>query len=358
MCGLCGIVSATNIDSTEREAFDLLLNIGRYRGKDATGVSTYSHRTGDVVLGKCGGTPDFLWRRYPQLSDNKVGTVRNTNLNWIMGHNRKATRGKLCDKNSHPFHCRSLVGAHNGSLPFVQEGKLKDILRENGSIQEVEGETDSELLFMALASENSLKNIIEDKNVSGAMALSWWDTDPIFYLYRNSERPLSTMMSKNKKTLIYSSEIKFLRFAREYISTLDRLFDEPEIFPINKLHKIDFSGGELKIDIEEIKGSVTIHHYGGYNHTANWTYQQSNPGYKNSGILENKTKFQRKKKDQQGKAHSIKNKKMTRDEFYAFTMHECNCQHPVSYTDFISENLIVDTHKKVVYCQRKGCQNG
>ena len=134
MCGLCGIVSATNIDSTEREAFDLLLNIGRYRGKDATGVSTYSHRTGDVVLGKCGGTPDFLWRRYPQLSDNKVGTVRNTNLNWIMGHNRKATRGKLCDKNSHPFHCRSLLELITDLFHSFKK-EIKGILKKMGQFR-------------------------------------------------------------------------------------------------------------------------------------------------------------------------------------------------------------------------------
>ena len=360
MCGLCGIVSSSDIDTKSKEAFEILLDIGRYRGRDATGVSTYSRRTGEVVLGKCGGTPDFLWKRYPQLLDNKKNTIKQNDLNWIMGHNRKATRGKLCEKNSHPFNCGSLVGSHNGSLPFHQENSLKSILREKGKLDDVKGDTDSELLFMTLSTGASLKEIVEDRNVSGAMALTWWDTEPVFYLYRNSERPLATMISKDGRTLVYSSELKFLKFAREYVKTLDASFNDPEIFPVNKLRKINFSGSTLAIEEEEVKGKTThVHVYGGHSYGG---YEQrewygSDVHYQHHNKNRN-SHFKRKKEEKSRVLPDKTEGKMSIDSFYSLSMHECNCQRLVSYSDYKNNDLFFDRQKKVFYCNRKGCQDG
>ncbi len=56
---------------------------------------------------------------------------------------RKGTRGQADNKNSHPFHFKNWIFAHNGS---VARDQLKSLLRPDYK-SELKGETDSEVYF-------------------------------------------------------------------------------------------------------------------------------------------------------------------------------------------------------------------
>ena len=332
MCGLCGVITSKQLYTREISIFKDLLNIGQKRGYDSTGVAMFDKNGGEVSLAKTIGVPYQLFNRYPGLLE-MTEFLRGKTIKWLMGHNRKATRGLLTAQIHTPFHHGSIVGSHNGTLPIASEKILKDSFIK--SVEgEMDGTTDSEMLFLAMSKGNSLKDLFK-KKVAGDYALTWYDdVSEKFYIYRNSKRPLSFIVDKTSETLIYSSETPFLNMAIES-SWMKHMtsFEPAKEFKEDVLYTVDFSGDKLKIDTEKIKSPQNEAvdwrdraHYGQRNYDA--PIQTAKKGGTISGAA----------------------------EFYRRTKHRCSCGNPVYFSDYEEGILDYDEKAGIVYCNSAKCK--
>ena len=333
MCGLCGIITSQEILSREVSIFQDLLTVGQRRGLDSTGVALYDEKTEEVSLAKALGVPFQLFQRYPGLLDS-TKFLKEKTVKWLMGHNRKATRGEVNGENAHPFHHGNIVGSHNGTLPFRSENILKSSFLKDME-NDLHGVTDSEMLFMAMSKGNSLETLFKAK-VAGDYALTWFDAiSSKYFIYRNSKRPLSFMRSKDKKTLFYSSEVSFLATALQS-SWMKHLttFDEAEEFQEDHLYSVDFSGDQLELVKKKI-ASPPIETYAYAPPHQTYSHGRNYP-------LASKSKV----------AFTISDAA----EFYKKTKHRCKCGKSVYYTDYEDGILDYDAAKGIVYCGDEGCK--
>lgn len=197
MCGLVAMISKNkNGFSTHNlDAFSTMLFVDQLRGPDSTGVFLVNN-LGNVEIAKSAqNATDYLgeaaWKSL------RMDAIRN---GWAMvGHNRKATRGEINDKNAHPFWVDDkLVLVHNGSY-FGDHKHHKDT------------EVDSEAIAHALAEggddvEKTLQSI------NAAYALIWYDVESkTLRVIRNNQRPLFWMETAD--AYYFCSETDFLNFA-------------------------------------------------------------------------------------------------------------------------------------------------
>lgn len=203
MCGIVGYAGHCNHKIAKM--FKNMLFFNTVRGVDATGIAMVpedkTRRTEeDTILYKIPvNAPTFIDTEY-----GKSLLLRNNNCVAI-GHNRKATSGDKSPQNCHPFLYPELVGAHNGTIPYLSLRELKSLPSY--------GTTDSEQLF-----NNIVKGGLEEtiSKISGAWALVWYDykTREMNFL-RNTERPLTYAFSEDGKTLFWASEAWMISGAAE-----------------------------------------------------------------------------------------------------------------------------------------------
>ncbi len=187
------------IIETDIEAFEDLFWMSAIRGKQSTGLMTYTPqgqfkkppvRTAKIV----GPSSYFL-----SLDSNKKveeRMIRTVFTEVFLGHCRWATVGSVNLQNAHPFDTGMMISAHNGTLT---DKKYDDSEK-----------TDSQMMFEDIE-KRGLVPVLEDLNKSSAYALSIFNKrDKNVILTRNYERTLFVGISPERGVLFWSSEEEFL----------------------------------------------------------------------------------------------------------------------------------------------------
>lgn len=197
MCGLVAVVAKwqTGFSKQTIDAFADLLFIDALRGEDSTGMFVVE-KDGDVSLAK-EATHSVVFQRSKEYKDLMSTAYRNGR--YLVGHNRKATKGSITDENAHPFAVDDkIVLVHNGTL----WGDHKEMANT---------EVDSHAIAHVLADNPDDVQKAFDK-INGAYALIWYDVlKEKLHLLRNSQRPLFWVETQD--AWIYSSEVSMLAFA-------------------------------------------------------------------------------------------------------------------------------------------------
>ncbi len=201
MCGIVGAIAKYNngFNTGALAAFTDLLFMDTLRGPDSTGVFLVD-KDGDTTLLKDVGTAQrFLVNKdydtYIDTPAYKIGKA-------LVGHNRKATIGKVDAVNAHPFTVNGeFVLVHNGSLP--------------GHKHLGDAEVDSNAIAQYLHDKWKDDGTPEEKadllaHIGGAWALVWYDlrTNKL-NIVRNSQRPLSLIETNSE--WFFASKLAMLR---------------------------------------------------------------------------------------------------------------------------------------------------
>lgn len=220
MCGIVAVITkhTNGFSYKQLQVFETLLWLDTLRGNDSTGVFCVNN------MGNCGIAKEIGPGEYflstPEWKDYRGKMFSN---GWaIVGHNRKATRGSVSDKNAHPFWVEDkLVLVHNGS--FMGSHKhLKDT------------DVDSEAIAHTLVEHGADDVAGALKRVNAAYALSWYDVDnKTINFIRNTERPLHWVETSD--AYYFCSEKDMLEFAlkRNDITWLKNVYMFPE-YSLNK----------------------------------------------------------------------------------------------------------------------------
>lgn len=236
MCGIVGIIAKSpgGLFQKDTEIFEQIIWADQIRGQDGTGMF-FNTNTGASSL-KVVGTPGtlFFHKQYKKTMERAVKEA-----DFLIGHNRAATKGKIALENTHPFAIEHIIGVHNGTL--LEHKSLADV------------ESDSRAIFTHMAKEGARNTI---KNIDGAFALAWYDcNEQSINLSRNFERPLSIM--ETATTWIISSEPGLGKWIaeRNYL-TVNRVV---ELSP-RKIYKISMDE-KSKLEEEDVELLTKTYHY-------------------------------------------------------------------------------------------------
>ena len=210
MCGHVGV--AGRIHKAESDIFQDMLYCDALRGMDATGVGRVGAGRSITIFKN--SLPSYELMGYKAFDNIAAPGAR-----VLIGHNRSATVGNRDNKhNAHPFEHGDILGAHNGTLPYDSRTKLE---KHN------DFGTDSEALFYNIA-RNGIEETIP--KIWGAWALVYYDArDNTINFLRNDQRTLFYVLSEDKKTLLWSSEVGLLHWItsrRNYKVDKPRLLTE------------------------------------------------------------------------------------------------------------------------------------
>lgn len=188
MCGIVGIVAKNKnvgIPYKLRGVFQQMLYVDALRGEDSTGAYVIT-KDWDAVWAKQASMPEAFIKHHSvtplfnRLSASGIVAV---------GHNRKATFGKVDDNNAHPFVEDKVLLVHNGTLK-----NHKDLNKDV--------DVDSHAIAHVLKDHGIRKAL---RKINGAFALAATDLDKgEFYLVRNEERPL--YLGETDDAWLFSSE--------------------------------------------------------------------------------------------------------------------------------------------------------
>lgn len=207
--------------TNDLKALTMLLHFDWIRGRDSTGLATVSKKDGAVSVVKQVGGPQYLFDSNNCFDHNSVWCGDASKV--FIGHNRAATKGRVNEKNAHPFQQGDIVGAHNGTIRNVSR-------LEDGHKFEV----DSEAIFYNL-DKYQVEDVIS--SLDGAYALTWYDSaDDTFKVIRNKERPLWWCRRIDGDVIYWASE-KWMLHAS--IERLGIKISEPVMFDVDTLYSFD-----------------------------------------------------------------------------------------------------------------------
>ena len=191
MCGIVGLITkATNgFAVKEIEVITQMLHSDQVRGSDGTGVFYNTKANKGMVKTLKDAVPacDFIrTTAYSKATDTFL-----KDSNFVIGHNRSATKGKIDAECTHPFKEKHITLIHNGTLNTQKE--LHDTV-----------EVDSHAICHSIAEIGAEETI---KLLDGAFALVWWNAiDKTLNICRNSLRPLFIIETKDNH--IITSELE------------------------------------------------------------------------------------------------------------------------------------------------------
>lgn len=187
LCGLIGM--AGDISYQLRNLFRDFLDVCQVRGRDSTGVVRVNKDL-DYNWAKQVGPPSFLCdtKEYDKLMTGDCMV--------LIGHTRSKTSGEVTRRNAHPFDYpdQGIIGVHNGTLRGHHN-------LDGYQYQKV----DSDVLYGHLALNGAQETF---NKIQGAYACVWWDNnEKTLNFIRNNERPLWFTWTKDKKVMLWASEI-------------------------------------------------------------------------------------------------------------------------------------------------------
>jgi hypothetical protein len=182
MCGIVGFVckSAHGFAKKQEDTLWQLLKVGEVRGEDSTGLVYVENDGGFGILKEANSAS---WCSYDMYKHKMLSQSLRFGKAYI-GHNRKATVGKVKDDTAHPFVVdETFAMVHNGTL--FNHGKLKQT--------EVDSEALAHHLKPILTGNLSDDALNEEMGkIDGAYAVSAYSQEKNeVYLVRNSQRPLN-----------------------------------------------------------------------------------------------------------------------------------------------------------------------
>lgn len=190
MCGIVGIISLRKhgFFSPDKEVFKDLLVFNSLRGAHSTGV--YGGSLGESTnYMKVVGNPYNLINHPDAAELWKEITFK---WDFVVGHGRHATKGKINGENAHPF--------KDGPITMVHNGTIGDTDLVKGSAFDV----DSKAIAHALTKYPADKVF---SNIKGAFTVVWFDErDGGLHIVRNTERPLALAYSEKEECLYFASE--------------------------------------------------------------------------------------------------------------------------------------------------------
>jgi len=176
-----------SVNWTARRAWlEKALYVDTIRGEDSTGLALVKASKDILLYKKAMAGYDFInMAKVDKLLYN-IDTY-----DYVIGHNRWATKGKKTAVNAHPFSHGNITLVHNGTL--ISFNGLKN-----------EFPTDSEAICKAFSTAGA-EDVLP--KLDGAYALVWYDsTDHTLHMARNDERPMHFAYSTDGKALFYASE--------------------------------------------------------------------------------------------------------------------------------------------------------
>lgn len=181
MCGIVGLVCKSQYGFTKKQedVFWHLLKADEVRGDDSTGLIYVENDGGFGILKEA---TTASWSAYTMYADSLLSdSIRKGKV--YIGHNRKATVGKVTDETAHPFVVDDTFAmVHNGTL--YNHKKMKDTT------------VDSEALahhLKPILTGNLSDDELNEKmgEIDGAYAVVAYDQEShSVFLVRNAQRPL------------------------------------------------------------------------------------------------------------------------------------------------------------------------
>ena len=242
MCGIVGVITAAmnGFAHDELQAFKDLLVVDTLRGYDSTGVFGVSNR-GNVGILKAAITgPQFVnTTEYDNFTKDLYREGQ-----FLVGHNRFATRGSVSDKNAHPFWV-------DDKIVLVQNGTYKGSHKHHKDT-----EVDTEAIAHVISENADVEKAL--KKINAAYALVWYNTENhTLHMIRNSERPLYHVDTK-AGAVMFASEMEFLMLAASRnnigLKELPSLIEEDTLYTYELDKEAVWNYNEKKLDCSYVYG--------------------------------------------------------------------------------------------------------
>ena len=187
MCGLVAVIQKHNRAFLQKdiEIFTQILFADEVRGSDGTGIFYNSKKGAAHTRTLKHAVPASTFIRSP-LYEESCKILYNES-NFVVGHNRSATKGKINNECTHPFREDHITLVHNGTI-FNQKAFSDKV------------DVDSHAICYGIAKEG-YKEVL--KKIDGAFALIWFDAkERSLFVCRNIERPLFLIETSSMFVLV------------------------------------------------------------------------------------------------------------------------------------------------------------